>query len=353
MHPGRGESARKLSHHHGSARVITQGARTVAVVIVNYRSAALTVECLRSLEAERALPSIGLRAIVVENASGDGAQLSNAIHQWGWGSWVTLVEAPRNGGFAYGNNLGFALALREGPPDYLHMLNPDTLVKPGAVRALVEFLEEHIEVGIAGSRFENADGSEWPFAFRFPSLLSELESGLQLGMVSRLLRRFIVARVMTNDVQPIDWGSGASLMIRRSVLERVGGLDESFFLYFEETEFCWRARLAGFPTWYVPASRIVHIGGQSTHVHEQAAALKRLPAYWFESRRRYFMLTHSRLHARLIDLTALFANAVGAIRLVLQRRRDRLIPNYVSDLWKHSILRRQNRPLRPSRTQLS
>lgn len=325
---------------------------SVAVIIVNYRSAALTLDCLRSLADERLLPAVDLRAIVVENASGDAPALASAIRESSWESWVTLIEAPRNGGFAYGNNLGFTIARRHSRPDYLHMLNPDTTVKPGAVRALVEFLEEHADVGIAGSRFENADGSDWPFAFRFPSLLSEIEGGLQLGFVTRLLSRHVVARVMTPTPQPIDWGSGASLLIRSTVLDRIGGLDESFFLYFEETEFCWRAKRAGFATWYVPQSRVVHIGSQSTHVHEQHAALKRLPSYWFESRRRYFMLTYGSLRACLVDATALIVNALSSFRLALQRRRDRLIPCYGADLWRHSVLQRKNRTLQPPRTHL-
>jgi hypothetical protein len=292
-----------------------------------------------------------LRAIVVDNASGDAPEIARAIDAAGWHSWVTLIEAPRNGGFAYGNNLGFAQTCKTGAPHYFHLLNPDTRVKPGAIGTLLDFLERHPDAGIAGSSFENGDGSDWPIAFRFPSLLSEIDAGLRLGLASRLLERWTVARVMPADrIEQIDWGAGASMMVKRELLEAIGGLDENYFLYFEETEFCWRARQAGYSMWYVPASRVIHIAGQSTKLTERGAALKRLPAYWFDSRRRYFMATGSLGRAIAIDIAAVAASALGALRLTLQGRRHELVPHYVRDLVGHSVLRGRNRRIAAPRT---
>ncbi len=326
--------------------------RAVTVVIVTYRTAQLTIACLKSLLPERETPSISLRAVVVDNASGDAPTIAAAIEREKWGSWVKLVEAPKNGGFSYGNNLGFAHARADRPTDYLHMLNPDTIIRPGAVRVLVEFLESRPDVGIAGSSFENVDGSIWPIAFRFPSLLSEVEAGLKLGLVSRLLKGWVVPRIMGSEAQEVDWGAGASMMIRRELLDRIGGLDENYFLFFEETEFCWRAKRAGYSMWYVPKSRVMHIAGQSTKVAERNAPLKRFPDYWFESRRRYFISTRGTLGAWLIDLAAILASALGLLRLVAQGRRDRVVPNYVADLWRYSVLRSRNRGLRPGQARV-
>jgi GT2 family glycosyltransferase len=112
---------------------------------------------------------------------------------------------------------------------------------------LVRFLEAHPDVGIAGGSFENLDGSEWPKAFRFPSLLSEFEEGLQFGLVSRVLRRWVVPQLMTPvPPQPIDWVVAASMMIRWSVSDRIVGFDDNYFLYFEETDLCFRPKKAGF-----------------------------------------------------------------------------------------------------------
>ncbi len=324
--------------------------RRVAVVIVSYRSAALTVECLHSLLPERRHPSIELSVVVIDNASGDYPVIAEAVQREGWSDWVEVVLAPRNGGFAYGNNLGFMHAVRRCNPDYLHMLNPDTRVKPGAVRELVAFMERTPAAGIAGSSFENGDGSDWPMAFRFGSVWSELDSALGWGPVTRLLQRWTVARVMDPSEQQIDWCAGASMMLRRSMLDAIGGMDERFFLYFEETEFCWRALRGGFQTWYVPASRVIHIAGQSTKLTERDAAPKRLPDYWFESRRRYFLLTCGLAQACLIDLLVLAAGSLGKFKLLLQGRRHQLVPHYLSDLWRHSVLHRKNRALAPALT---
>jgi GT2 family glycosyltransferase len=135
------------------------------------------------------------------------------------------------------------------------------------------------------------------------------------------------------------------MMIRASVLDSIGGLDENYFLYFEETDFCFRAKMAGFSTWYVPESRVLHIAGQSTKVTERDAAPKRLPAYWFESRRRYFVITHGAFYAIGIDAVALFARVLGLLKHIVQRRVHQNIPYFIRDLARYSLLYRKNRKL--------
>jgi N-acetylglucosaminyl-diphospho-decaprenol L-rhamnosyltransferase len=314
----------------------------VAVVIVTYRTADLTIACLRSLQRERqASEEITVRAVVVDNASGDAAVIRSALDAEGWQSWVTLIEAPVNGGFAYGNNLGAQHAYAEKSPDYVYVLNPDTEVRPGAIGSLVRFLEASPQVGIAGGSFEHVDGRLWPIAFRFPTIVSELSHGLQIGIVSRLLQRWTVARPMIQLTQPIDWICGAAMMIRPAVFDRIGGFDENYFLYFEETDFCNRARQAGYATWYVPESRVMHIMGQSTKVTDEKAVLQRFPAYWFQSRRRYFAVTFGVVHAMVIDLVAVLANCLGLMKRLALRRPS--VPYYIRDLIKHSVLWPRNR----------
>jgi hypothetical protein len=317
---------------------------TVAVVIVSYRSAALAIECLRSVQAERSAAGLSILAVVVDNASGDLPQISRAVEENRWGSWVTTVLAPHNGGFAYGNNLGIRHTLQRGPVDYTYLLNPDTLVRPGAIGTLVRFLESHPRIGIAGSSFENEDGSEWPISFRFPSLVSELSQALGFGPVTRLLDRWAVAREMSQVTQQqVDWICGASMMIRAAVLEAIGGLDEGYFLYFEETDFCLRARRAGFQTWYVPQSRVMHVGGQSTGVTERNTAPRRLPTYWFDSRRRYFAKAFGTARAMALDLAVLAAYPLGWLKRFALRQRRKSIPHYYRDFIRGSILRAGNR----------
>jgi N-acetylglucosaminyl-diphospho-decaprenol L-rhamnosyltransferase len=317
----------------------------VAVVIVTYQSAVLTIECLASLHAEREIKHRSIHVFVIDNASEDFPQIAEAVEGRGWSSWVTPILAPKNGGFSYGNNIGIRSAYERGRPKYIYLLNPDTQVRPRAIRVLVDFLESHPQVGIAGSSFETEDGKDWPFAFRFPTLFSEFERGMQLGLITRILSRWTVPRTMNAVAQPTDWICGASMMIRPEVFLSVGCLDENFFLYYEETEFCHRARRAGFLTWYVPDSRVMHIIGKSTNVDDETRLSRRLPGYWFDSRRRYFASTHGIQVAALIDIVAIVSSLLGFVRRKLLRRPS--TPHYIRDLLSHSILRQKNRAVSP------
>ena len=132
-------------------------------------------------------------------------------------------------------------------------------------------------------------------------------------------------------------------MIRPSVFSAIGGFDENYFLYFEETDFCYRALQAGFLTWYVPESRVMHIMGQSTKVTDEKARFDRFPDYWFESRKRYFAVTFGLGRAMVIDIVAALANLAGVLKRAALRRAG--IPHYTRDLIRHSVLWRRNRHL--------
>ncbi len=309
----------------------------VSVVLVTFRSARLAIECLRSIDTERSASAREIRAVVVDNASGDLPVVAEAVAGNHWGSWVSVLLAPRNGGFAYGNNLGIRCALERNPSDYLLLLNPDTEVRAGAIETLARFLDAHPEIGIAGSGFENLDGSEWPIAFRFPSLLSELCAALDVGPVTRIFARWAVARQMSRLAQPTDWICGACMMIRPAVIRSIGGFDEGYFLYFEETDFCLRAKRAGFPTWYVPESRVMHIGGQSTGVTERNSRPRRLPGYWFESRRRYFRTALGRGRAVTADLLVLLLYPLGWLKRLALGRSSASVPHFWRDLARASV----------------
>jgi N-acetylglucosaminyl-diphospho-decaprenol L-rhamnosyltransferase len=295
------------------------------IVIVNYRSSGLAIDCLRSLEPEVAA-NPGARAVVVENASGDdsGDRLAASIGENGWAPWAELVVAPRNGGFAAGNNVAIAPALSSpDPPDYIWLLNPDTVVRAGALGELVGFLERRPDVGLAGSRLEHRDGTPQRSAFRFPTVLGELEGGLRLGPVSRLLGRYVLAPPVPDRECRVDWVAGASLLIRREVFDAVGLLDEGYFMYFEEVDFCLKAGRAGWPCWYAPASRVVHLVGQSSGVTRAGDERKRRPRYWFEARRRYFTSNHGRPKTLAADVAFALGYGSYRVRRVLQRKPDR------------------------------
>jgi len=313
----------------------------VAVVIVNYRTPDLTVDCLRSLAPEVAATPGGAAVLVTDNASGDGSaeRIAAAIRDNGWADWASLIPLPRNGGFAYGNNAAIREALCwPQPPRYVLLLNPDTLVRPGAVRELAAFLDAHPRAGIAGSRLEFPDATPQSAAFRFPSILSELDAGLRIGLVTRLLANVIVAPPPPPDARRTDWVSGASFMVRREVLESVGLLDEGYFMYYEELDLCLRASRAGWECWHVPASRVVHLIGQSSGINTPDKPRKRMPAYWFESRRRYFLKNHGWPYAAAADAARIATFAAWRLGRALLRRPDPDPPHLLGDFVRHSVL---------------
>jgi N-acetylglucosaminyl-diphospho-decaprenol L-rhamnosyltransferase len=297
---------------------------TLLIIIVNYRTADLTIDCLRSLQSEVG-PLDGTRVVVTDNASGDDSveRLIAAVRGGGWGDWATIQPLERNGGYAFGNNAAIRPALEGAdPPRYVLLLNPDTIVRPGALKALVEFMDGRPDVGIAGSRLEEPDGTPQHSAFRFPSILGELDWGANFGPVSRLLRRWAVVPPIPEGPGPIDWVAGASMIIRKQVFESIGLINEKYFMYFEEVDFCHRARRAGWPCWYVPSARVVHLVGRSSGVTDPraAAARNRRPGYWFLARRRYFLSHHGRVKTLLADLAWSLGHVSYRVRRFLLRK---------------------------------
>jgi hypothetical protein len=281
------------------------------VVIVNYRTAPMVVDCLASLAAEAAALRGG-KAVVVDNASADGSasMIHEAIVANGWQGWAEAFEMPENGGFAYGTNAGIARAREIDPTLFaIVVLNPDTLVRPGAISTLVAFLHANSRIGIAGASIERPGGAVEISAHRDPSPLGELDSAARLGLISRWLGRRVISG---SEPRQCDWVSGACMAVRRETLDAAGPFDEGFFLYFEEVDFCARARRLGWTCWYVPGARVVHYEGASTGIR---VPRRRRPAYWFDSRRRFFVKRYGIRGLLAADLLW----AIGRLSLVLRR----------------------------------
>jgi len=308
------------------------------VVIVNYRTAARTIACLHELAKE--ISSVpGANAVVVDNNSEDGSfeSVSDCIAKMGW-DWAHALAAPVNGGYAYGNNFAIRTALAStNPPKFFHLLNPDTEVRPGALQILWQFLDANPRAGMAGGCFENPDGTLWRTAFRFPSILGEVNRGLRLGIVTKLLRNYVVPMTMTDKIEQVDWLPGASLLIRQEVFADIGLMDEHYFLYYEETDFCLAAHRAGWQCWYVPQSRVMHIAGDSTGVTSRSGRPKRLPHYVHQSRRYYFTKNYSFAYAAMADFCWIICLALWRLRRFIQRKPDEDPPAMLWDSIKHSV----------------
>ncbi len=308
------------------------------IVIVNYCTPRLTIDCLRSIESQ--VREIGARVALVDGHSPDDSvkMIDQALTMNGWRGWVDFTPLEINGGFAFGNNEAIKPYLDSSDkPEFILLLNPDTLSRPGAIVDLLRYMRLNPDVGIAGSRTEYPDGSAQTSAFRFPGIASEFEGFVRFGPVSRLLSNYIVAPPAPDHEVDADWVVGASMMIRREVIDAIGLLDDHYFMYFEEVDFCLRARRAGFRIRYVPQSKIVHLIGQASGVTSAATQNKRRPAYWFESRRRYFTKNYGLMYALLADLSAACGFALWRFRRFIQRKPDPDPAHFLGDFIHHSV----------------
>jgi GT2 family glycosyltransferase len=240
---------------------------TLAVVIVSYNVRDLLRACLSATFASLALsPELDAAVYVVDNASRDGSadMVAGEFPQ------VHLTASPDNLGFTGGNNLilrqlGFGAP---NAPDFALLLNPDAEPLGDAISQMAHFLREHPSVGATGAQLQYADGSFQHGAFAFPGL-AQLWFDLfpprpRRLLHSRLNGRYPRSRYDAGRPFPVDFALGAALMVRREAMTAAGLLDEGYFMYAEEVDWCWRMRRAGWPCYCVPSARVIHHGGASS-----------------------------------------------------------------------------------------
>lgn len=307
------------------------------VVILNYKVTDLTIDCLRSIAGMiHRVP--GTRVAVCENGTGGDApqRLRRAIDDHGWGGWVDLTLVYPNRGFTGGNNLVIRPAIDSpDPPEYVLLLNADTIVHERSFEALVQFMDEHPRVGIAGSKLVWPEGGAQGTPFCFFGIATELQTALRLGPVSTVLRRPVTLEPKPEIATRVDWVSGASMILRRGMLAEIGLLDEGLYTYFDDIDICLRARRAGWETWFVPESVVTHLEGRSTGIVQHV--IKRRPDYWFQARRRFWLKNHGSLYALLVDAAFIVGFGAWRVRRRLQRRPDTDPPNMLADFVRNSV----------------
>src|SRR5262249_14725583 len=157
----------------------------------------------------------------------------------GWDSWVDLTAIYPNRGFTGGNNTVIRPALEsDDPPEYVLLLNADTIVLEHALDSLVAFMDAHPRVAVAGSLLLSPDGQPQGSPFRFPGIASELDRGLRLGLVTRLLWPWNILVPKSDYPCRVDWVAGASMILRRTMLDDIGLLDEGLYTYFDDSDIC-------------------------------------------------------------------------------------------------------------------
>ena len=253
----------------------------LSIVVVNWNVCDLLRRCLSSL-AESDRCQLAYEIIVVDCASSDGSaeMVQREFPR------VRLIASEENLGYARGNNRGMA----EANGRYLFILNPDTEIVGDALATMVDYLDRHTGVGALGPGLRYPDGAFQPSRRRFPTLATALcESTLlhQWFPNNRAARRYYVSDRPHDVPQPVDWLVGAALMIRREAWQQVGPLDEGFFMYFEELDWCQRCQAVGWEIHYLPAAEIIHYEGKSSDQVVTARTIR-----FQRSKIRYFHKYH-------------------------------------------------------------
>lgn len=231
----------------------------LSIVVVNWNTRNFLERCLASVY--ETVEKLVFQLFVVDNASSDSSasMVRERFPQ------VQLVELPTNVGFAAANNI----ALRAAEGRYVLLLNPDTVVCPGALRVLVEFADTHPQAGAVGPLLLNPDGGIQLSCSRRPTLFRE---AWRLFHLERVYPLAGYPKQIWQAGQPcrVDVVSGACLLLRRAALQQVGGFDEDYFVYTEETDLCCCLKPHGWEIYWVPEARVIHYGGQSTQqVHRE------------------------------------------------------------------------------------
>ena len=241
----------------------------VSLIIVSWNTRDVLRNCLRSVY-EQAV-QIVFEVIVIDNASSDGSsEMVRAEFPQ-----VVLIENRENHGFASANNQGIAIANGR----YVLLLNSDTIVLDHAIDKTVQFADAHPEASVVGCRVLNADRTVQHTCFMFPSLLNMVLSSTYLYKLFPKNKFFGRERMLwwdRNDVRQVDVVTGCFMLVRREVVEQVGLMDERFFVYGEETDWCYRFKQAGYKMVFMPHAEIVHFRGESSkHIAAKTILLKR------------------------------------------------------------------------------
>jgi N-acetylglucosaminyl-diphospho-decaprenol L-rhamnosyltransferase len=274
-----------------------------AVVVVNHDAGVVMAGFLASLGSEEVA-----EVIVVDNASTDGS--SDGLET---DPGVHVVRNGANLGYGAGVNRGVAATEAE----FILVSNPDVTLEPGAVETLMTAFRADRTLAIAGPRIIDVEGARYPSARRFPSAVEAAGHAL-LGLVApgnRFSRRYRMADLDLAATTSVDWVSGACFMARRRALEELGGFDESYFMYLEDVDLCWRAHRAGWAVAYVPAAVVTHVQGVST-----ARRPYRMLVAHHRSAFRFASRTRRGWHRPVLPVVAL----ILAARLVMASARQAL-----------------------------
>ncbi len=289
----------------------------LGIIILNYNTREVLRDCLHSLESARGLE---LETIVVDNCSSDGS--ADMVREEF--PHVCLICSPRNGGYAYGNNLGMREFLaRPVPPRALMLLNPDTIVPPDSLRQMMDFLDAHTRTGVVGPRLTLADGTldlACRRSFPTPQVSFYRMIGLsKLFPRSPRFGRYNLTYLDENQTAEVDSVVGACMLMRTEALKQVGLLDEAFFMYGEDLDLALRFKQCGWQVYYYPGAQVLHYKRVAS-IKSKKAQLEFNRAMYIFYRKHYERTTPFWLHALVVGGIAMRGGVTLAREILLPRK---------------------------------
>ncbi len=301
----------------------------LTVVIINYRTAGMVIDCLESLIPE--IDSDNSRIVLVDNASGDGS--IEVIEDWlannDTNSLVIFVKSSTNSGFSSGNNIGIKTVKSK----FYLLLNSDTLIRKNSIKRLLTTADDNKNAGVITPRLEWLDTQSQVSCFNYLSPISEFISSAQTGIITKLFTKYNVPIPVTDKINFPPWSSFACVLIKKEVFDDVGLMDDGYFMYFEDAEFCYRARQAGWNILNLPSAPVVHLRGGSSPVKENTKLKKRLPRYYYESRTRYFYQLYGWIGLTLANLLWSLGRLISKSRQLFGRNDKALSEKQWLDIW--------------------
>lgn len=301
----------------------------LAIIIINYRTPQLVIDCLKSIQPE--IDDNNFYVVIVDNKSDDNSVsvILDAIKKNAWGEWTKFVRSSVNGGFSSGNNIGIKAVQSE----YYLLLNSDTLIRKGAIKQLLKTADEIENIGLITPRLEWPDSKSQVSCFNYRSPISEFISISNTGVITKLFSKYNVPIPATDEISYPSWSSFACVLIRKEVFDDVGLMDEGYFMYFEDAEFCHRASNAGWKIVNDPSAKVVHLRGGSSSVKKNTALNKRLPKYYYESRTRYFYQLYGWAGLTIANLLWTMGRVISKTRQTLGRRDKAVSQKQWLDIW--------------------
>jgi len=300
----------------------------IAISIINFRTAELTIQCVGSVL--RDMDGIDAKIVIVDNHSADGSveTLGNWIEAQN-DQRIMLVCSPMNRGFSSGHNQGLSACEAE---LYL-VLNSDAILRPGFLKSIISAADAAPDAGLIAPLLSYEDGSLQTSCFRFHTPFSELIRSARTGFITRILKKYDVS--LGSDPAPADiqWASFACILLRAKMTKEIGPMDEGYFLYFEDAEYCLRAKRAGWSIRQDRQATAIHHRGGSGPVKALTKSGKRLPAYFYSSRSRFLYQAHGRIGVLTANLCWHAGRGLATLRYLIGKPTAPMNEFEHRDIW--------------------